>query len=370
MLALLLLALAVVDFKDHYDEYAFGKGNSPYSILLKILNNTESMIKWKAELSTKVDELSTKVDILLGGYGGRKSYHAACYIVGDFNGSCIVVNINGSYYAATNRHVIYDDQKNCTCIIQYITMTDNSTLIFSSNMTFFSTLAAPDLALIPLKVNSKQASNAILVSNVTCQIRDKLFGTTFQQRNIYYSECNIVEDVNDTKYISDCPGFPGYSGTGYLNYYGELIAVHYGSVQTSYERKIQINHCKREKNMAIVNTYYDCVDLANEIINFIFGSINDLVYNYSKSCNSNQDISSIFSSFNKSFGEHGFYINDTIYDLTVNLMDKLEKNIEYHARNPRTLIIPAYHLYELAHINKSSRVVSIKQGKSFNLTLA
>lgn len=293
MFALLLLTLALVEFKEHYDEYVFGQGDSLYDILSKILNNTE-------QLSNRIDEINQKLDIILGGYGARKSYHAACYIIGDFNGSCIVTNIRGSYYAVTNRHVIYDGQKNCTCIIKYITMADNSTLIFTSNITFFSTLDAPDLALIPLEVNSNQASNAVLVSNVTCQIRDKLFGTTFQQRKIRYSECSIVEDIhNETSYISDCPGFPVYSGTGYLNYYGELVAVHYGSAQTSYERKMQTNNYKKESNKA-----------------------------------------------------------------------KIEDNIEYHARNPRTLIIPAYHLYELAYINKSSRVVSIKQGKSFNLTSA
>ena len=364
MFALLLIALALVEFKEHYDEYVFGKGNS----LNDILSKTEQLSKDIIIMIDKLDEINSKLDIILGGYGARKSYHAACYIIGDFNGSCIVTNIRGSYYAVTNRHVIYDGQKNCTCIIKYITMADNSTLIFTSNITFFSTLDAPDLALIPLEVNSNQASNAVLVSNVTCQIRDKLFGTTFQQRKIRYSECNIVEDIhNETSYISDCPGFPVYSGTGYLNYYGELVAVHYGSAQTSYERKMQTNNYKKESNKAMTNIHYDCIDLKNNIINFIFNSTN-LTYNYSKSCISNQDIDSIFSKFNKSSGESGLNINDTIYDLTDNLMNKIEDNIEYHARNPRTLIIPAYHLYELAYINKSSRVVSIKQGKSFNLT--
>jgi hypothetical protein len=93
---------------------------------------------------------------------------------------------------------------------------------FSTELSFF------DLALLPVQSESFQLPWAQEVSRLPIPIGTPLFGMSSQPDQVVLQYCRTLEALPDYMQ-ADCGGAKGFSGTGYGDPSGVLVAVHLGS---------------------------------------------------------------------------------------------------------------------------------------------
>ena len=172
-------------------------------------------------------------------------------------------------------------------------------------------------------------------------------------------DCRIVEKQNymtkmeseeSLKLITNCGGSNGYSGTGFLNDDGFLIAIHTGS--GDFIENIQINSLNESLDFE-----YEKEDgtekssITDTIHNFIT-NLTDYILNIMKKRHRNQTLS-----------VHEFVDkNSTHYQnfasVTNQLHQKIRKESQIISRNPRAETLSAKGIFDLVYnpTNKSLRV--------------
>ena len=88
-----------------------------------------------------------------------------------------------------------------------------------------------DLALIPLKMNDYLNIIAAEISFESPKEAERIYGTNYYKGEHMYGECSVfsVKHLRGGIYpiiATSCPGKSHYSGTGYFNGDGFLVAIH------------------------------------------------------------------------------------------------------------------------------------------------
>jgi hypothetical protein len=206
-----------------------------------------------------------------------------------------LISIAGMCYVSTNRHVLVTDEK-VNRTIKDLRLVDDTTLTVSGNFSFSNEW---DLALVPVSCPGNRTPLA--VAHEEPKLGTRLFGLSNRPKGLVLLPCSILEK-RVRYYETDCPETHGFSGTGYLNGKGTLIALHVGAGK--------------------------------------FGHLNA----------SRSDLESMDSSSNFDWDRantvctEAWRTQEKVYDCFA----KLRTVIELTARNPRTSVVSAVHLLELA----------------------
>jgi hypothetical protein len=159
-----------------------------------------------------------------------EAYNSTGYFV--WGGSGTVVDVSGTSYIATARHLMVN-----------LTDGDRFKIIFADGgwtksrpgrHGFYNHTAA-DVTLIPFAL--PQGRTAARVVNTSLRIGKRLIGISLHNETMNGLDCHVkaldrafgrVSVAKNHTVLTDCGGVPGFSGTGYFNTKGSLIAVHKG----------------------------------------------------------------------------------------------------------------------------------------------
>jgi hypothetical protein len=207
-----------------------------------------------------------------------------------------LISIAGMCYVSTCRHVLVDNES-LPRTIESLRLVDNTTLKVSGTCSFSSKW---DLALVPVSCPGNRTP--LTVAHEEPKVGTRLFGMSHRPHGLVLLPCSILEKRVKT-YETDCPGTHGFSGTGYLNGEGTLIALHSGSG--------------------------------------MFGHLNDW----------RSDLESMNSSFDFDWTRARTICTEAwqTQKEVGKCFSRLRELIEVTARNPRTRVVSAVHLRKLAN---------------------
>jgi hypothetical protein len=134
-----------------------------------------------------------------------------------------VVTLNRKLYVSTAKHVVYDDIKKCIRSISNITDINGKNILFKKEVIIFENEDF-DIALIEVTSNFKFP---LKVVDLEVDFPEEIFSVSIRNGNFVYQRCMIME-ISSTKLITNCGETHGFSGTGYVNYNGELVGIHRG----------------------------------------------------------------------------------------------------------------------------------------------
>ena len=128
----------------------------------------------------------------------------------------------------TNAHVAFDSKKGQAREIRNITLYDGSFLNFSNSSIMFKNKNSPDIALIEVNPTPIQKTYAVIPSSKNNYLGQQLISVSLREIMPVFQKCDVVEIPEDNYIQTNCGGIHGSSGTGYLDEYGFLVAVHRG----------------------------------------------------------------------------------------------------------------------------------------------
>jgi S1-C subfamily serine protease len=142
------------------------------------------------------------------------------------SGSGTLVQIGSELFISTNAHVVSRVVSNVTCLnnISSLQLFDKQQLNHTGPIFVFD--PPFDLALIHVENRSSVVPAQISPSWPTRG--SKIYGFSNQVPDSVSLECTITEINYPYNYQTNCGGAPGFSGTGYFDLFGQVVAVHRG----------------------------------------------------------------------------------------------------------------------------------------------
>jgi S1-C subfamily serine protease len=149
-----------------------------------------------------------------------------------WRGSGTVVEFFGDFYIATAQHVL----ENLTAeYMVRIVFADGSELDYNASRNGFYKHPRADVALIPFSL--PRGRTGARVRDRYLRVGKRLIGISLHGGSMNGLDCHVKAldmgppwnrvKLNDSV-MTDCGGVPGFSGTGYFDTKGRLIAVHQG----------------------------------------------------------------------------------------------------------------------------------------------
>ena len=314
-----------------------------------------------SNLKGKVKSINYNLYKLSGGLAQMNSEKSTCSVFfrdGEnrtYLASRNIVNIFGSLFISTSGHVAYDYEKGTKFTIEYVIHKGREIPIRGEEILFF-TDKNYDLALIPIKKDSNLQKYSVNISNASPTKGEKFIGTYYNLGKFSNCECQVVSDSpfldKDSPLITtNCPGKPSYSGVGYFNSNGDLISVHKSGIEYNDEFSDLIydddlNEASGEKKQVDIvekckeypkKMFYPCLMSFDEMQNL-------------------EDLYKTYKTAPECFLDDENCFNSTLYKNYLKL--RLEKNIQkfkkidqyvgIKSRNPCSVHVEAYHLYNLS----------------------
>ncbi|KAK8884607.1 hypothetical protein M9Y10_043723 [Tritrichomonas musculus] len=342
--------------------------NTSINTKIDSLNTTiDSLNTTIDSLKTKIDSLNQTLQTISEQQNHKKAFilarNSSCKIITiDSEGRLIfgcgnLITINDKFYVSTCLHVVYDKQNQKTYKLHRIEFTDMKLLNFVNNILIFSN--SIDLALIEVSPDMIHQKYAIKPLNQDFSYGQSLIGISYRQKYTSMLSCRIVEKQNymtkmeseeSLELITNCGGSNGYSGTGFLNDDGFLIAIHTGS--GDFIENIQINPSSESSDFEYeMEDGTEKSNITDTIHNFIT-NLTDYTLNIMKTQQRNQTLS-----------VHEFVDQNSIRyknfaSVTNQLYQEIRKESQIISRNPRAEALSAKAIYNLIYntTNKSLRV--------------
>lgn len=363
----------------------------PIVICLFLQPSFNNILNKIVNVESKVSNVESKIndfyDVTFSNFPYAVSLSTLCSINftthNNLNGSAFGVYsiIGDKEYIISNRHVVYDSKHNITRIINKITTFNGTILTAEPPFLIFSKSDAPDLCLIPIKSNHSTNIKAANITHEKCTHTSPFYSAIFKGKNIFYSKCNIVEDTpKNIDLETDCSGMPGYSGSGYFNYKGELCGIHRGQGKSNFaDDEFHIYDDLSIEEQA-ANYYYEKVNEAYAGISLkegyissslnekfvLFNVIYDAIKNADFSKKSLDDIKLYFNQILNDLNDNNSIIYNEIVSISKKTINEILKAILIFSRNPRTLVVDGSHIYDL--VNQPNLVKEIYQNTTYILT--
>lgn len=239
-----------------------------------------------------------------------------------------LITDNELYFFLTNAHVAFDSKKGQAREIRNITLYDGSFLNFSNSSIMFKNKNSPDIALIEVNPTPIQKTYAVIPSSKNNYLGQQLISVSLREIMPVFQKCDVVEIPEDNYIQTNCGGIHGSSGTGYLDEYGFLVAVHRGQGavydeifdsqdQDEFGNNDELeNMTSTEKQMYLLNIFRsyvteelkDMLNLSNqtnetEIVDLVF---NNMMETYNSSIKNMTN--------NHNFLRNITNISDSVYD--------------------------------------------------------
>lgn len=211
--------------------------------------------------------------------------------------------------------------------VERIVLVNNVDLLFKKSVIIFNDINLPDIALIPIKPSGQYDSFATKVKKEENYIGQSLFYISRREKSINFGECSVVEvPYNSNTIKTNCGDTHGSSGTGYVNEYGHLVAIHRS--QSSF-----LEFFKTGNNIQFA------LDSQKEVYNLYLDDEKDL------------NESSVIKVFFKCFTSFFQYF---------------EEIIKYKSKNQRAQAISSKYIYDL-FTNRNQNAIKLKLGEFHEL---